>query len=112
MTENDITKLAAELTKQLVDKGQLIEAGWASLKLMAIPESAPQTQLDCMREAFFAGAHHTFASVMTLLDPGQEPTQRDLNRISMIHSELEEFIQQFRATHGMLGGRDKKESAS
>lgn len=83
----DLTKLAQGLT----DQGKLIEAGWISLRIAAIPADAGQTQLDSMRDAFFAGAQHLFGSIMAILDPEDGPTEADLMRMSQIAAELEEF---------------------
>lgn len=87
------------LTRELNDQGKLIEAGWVSLRLAWIPLNAPANQLDEMRQAFFAGAQHLFSSIMTILDPGEEPTEKDLDRFSLIHNELQEFIQDFELRH-------------
>ena len=89
----DLQKLGQELTKQ----GKLIEAGWIALRIVAIPSDAPQIQLDEMRSAFFAGAQHLFSSIMTILDPGEEPTDADMAHIGWIADELETFIKDFEA---------------
>jgi hypothetical protein len=96
-----IRDLVEKLTKEASDQGRLIEVGWLSLQLAAIPENASQVQIDSMREAFFAGAQHLFSSIMTVLDPESEPTQADLNRMAMIQSELEEFIKQYKSKHNL-----------
>lgn len=98
------------LTRELIDQGKLIEAGWISLRIAAISPDAPGEQLSEMRKAFFAGAQHTFASIMTMLDPGDEPTDADMRRMSQIESELETFGAQLQAeimTRGQptTGGR-------
>lgn len=81
-----------ELSRKLTDNGLLIEAGWISLRKVAIPAEASQEQLEAMRDAFFAGAQHLFASIMSILDPGDdEPTEADLRRMSLIASELDTF---------------------
>lgn len=92
---------AVKLTRHLVDHGQLIEAGWQSLRLMALPEDTPDYQLKSMREAFFAGAHHLFASIMAILEPGHEATEQDLNRLTIIQSELAEYLVQFKREHNL-----------
>lgn len=84
-----------QVTRELTDKGKLIEAGWIGLRLAAIPADAGALQLDEARTAFFAGAHHLFASVMSILDPGDEPTEADMNRLELIDAELREFITEF-----------------
>lgn len=79
------------LSRSLTDQGKLIEAGWVGLRLAAIPLDAPKEQLQEMRKAFFAGAQHLFASIMTILDDGAEPTDADLARMGLIADELQSF---------------------
>ena len=88
-----------EVTKKLVDEGKIVEAGWVSLKMQVIPENAPQVQLEEMRMAFFAGAQHLFGSIMSVLDEDAEPTEADLERMSKINDELDEFLTQFKLKH-------------
>ena len=103
MTENDKRDVVLiELSKQLTDRGKLIEAGWVGLRLAAIPVDAPQVQLDEMRIAFFAGAQHLFASIVAMMDPGAEPTEADLARMDQIKDELDSFIRVFK---GKIGER-------
>lgn len=83
------------LSRELTDKNLLIEAGWVGLRLAAIPNNAPKAQLDEMRMAFFAGAQHLFSSIMTILDPGEDPTEADLSRMTHIEKELDAFIADF-----------------
>jgi hypothetical protein len=40
---------------------------------------------------FYAGAISLFGSMITILDPGEEPTDADLAQIQAIHDELEEY---------------------
>lgn len=79
------------LSRDLTDNGKLIEAGWIGLRLAAVPLDAPAIQLDEMRKAFFAGAQHLFASIMTILDEEREPTDEDLRRMDQIDTELRSF---------------------
>lgn len=72
-----------------MDKGKLVEAGFVSLRLSVIPKDAPPVQVDEMRLAFVAGAQHVWASIMTMLDPGSEPTAKDLRRMTLISDELD-----------------------
>lgn len=83
------------LSRELVDKGKLIEAGWVGLRLATIPLDASATQLEEMRNAFFAGAAHLFSSIMTIVEPDAEPTAADMARMSRIQDELDSFIQVF-----------------
>lgn len=95
------------LSRELTDKGKLIEAGWVGLRLAAIPQDAGKLQLQEMRKAFFAGAQHLFSSIMTILDEDREPTDEDLRRMSLISDELESFGHDLaREIHGRAGRSD------
>lgn len=87
------------LSRELTDKGKLIEAGWVGLRLAAIPLDTPASQLHEMRIAFFAGAQHLYASIMTIMEPGEEPTDKDFARMDLINNELQEFIKDFELRH-------------
>lgn len=95
------------LERELVDKGKLIEAGWIGLRLAAIPEDADRTQLESMKEAFFAGAQHLFASIMDILEDDREPTEADLKRMDLINAELDGFIRDFAKKHGLEGSANQ-----
>lgn len=97
--QDAIHALADKLSRDLTDRGKIIEAGWMSLKTLSVPCDAPQMQIDEMRNAFFAGAQHLFSSIMTILDPGAEPTDKDLERMSLIEGELADFYKQFLKRH-------------
>jgi len=89
--------VAQVLTKSLVDRGLLIEAGFAGLRSACIPADAPEAQVQEMRMAFFAGAEHLFGSILSVLEPGQEPTENDLQLMTNISAELDAFAQTFKA---------------
>jgi len=93
------------LHKELANSGKLIEAGWVGLRVACNLIDAPADQLQEMRNAFFAGAQHLFASIMISLDPGEEPTEQDLNRMNLIDAELKRFIQEFGLRHLPTQGR-------
>ncbi len=97
-------KYLEQLSRELTDKGKLIESGWIGLRIACDLEDAPKVQLEEMRNAFFAGAQHLFASIMTILDPGAEPTDKDLERMDLIDRELKAFIQVFELRHGITKG--------
>lgn len=90
-----------KITRKLIDEGKIIEAGWISFRIISIPDGASQRQLDDMRAAFFAGAQHLFGSIMVSFDPGKEPTDNDLRRMSQINMELNEFIAEFKKKHAL-----------
>lgn len=102
MNQKTIREAADEVAKKLTDSGKLIEAGWVMLRSMSVAPDAPQVQIDEMRMAFFAGAQHLFGSIMGILDPGdEEPTESDMRRMDSIALELQEFVTQFKAKHGL-----------
>lgn len=86
-----IEQVASDVTKELTDKGKLVEAGFAAFAHFVIPKDAPAIQLKEMQLAFMAGAEHVFSSIMNILDPGDEPTDADLRRMDLIHKELDDW---------------------
>ena len=91
---------AEELSRGLVDHGKLIEAGFVGLRTVISPD-APTVQIEEMRMAFFAGAQHLFSSIMTILEPGAEPSDKDLHRMTLINNELREFEEQFKRKYAL-----------
>ena len=89
------------IEKEFVDKGLIIEAGFAGYKLAAIPSDAPQYQLDDLRSCFFAGAQHLFSSILSILEPDAEPTENDLRRMDLIDKELKRFLEEFKRKHNL-----------
>ena len=83
-------KLHDAICRKLVDEGKFIEAGWVALRF-TLPADAPPIQLEEMRKAFFAGAQHLFAGIMSILEPGAEATAKDLHRMTVIAQELRHF---------------------
>lgn len=69
-------------------KHRVMEA-WRSYRAQ-MPTNAPQIQFDECRRAFFAGAAALFGEI-TNLDPGTEPTDADLDKMSAIKAELDAF---------------------
>lgn len=96
-------QLADELAKVASDKGKLIEVGWISALLYVVPKDAPETQVSEMHKAFFLGAQHLFSSIMSILEPGAEPTEKDLDRMTLIHNELEIFRKEVTSSHTAPG---------
>lgn len=98
-----IGRIADAIAGHSVDRGKVIEMGFASMIAATYPDykDMPKQQLDDLRSAFFGGAQHLFASIMGILDPGTEPTERDLRRMDLIHHELDAFIEEFKQRHGI-----------
>jgi hypothetical protein len=95
-------EMADAITKDASNKGKLIEAGWLAMVATTFPkEGVSQVQYDEMRSAFFAGAHHLYASIMNVLDEDAEPTADDMLRMQLIHEELDAFLQDYKRRHGI-----------
>lgn len=93
-----------QLSRKLADEGKLIEAGWVAFRAFAVPPDASPPQLSAMRIAYMSGAQHLFASIMTLLDPGEEATEADFARLDLISTELETFYNQMKLRYGKPQG--------
>ena len=101
MDERDeqLRRIHDEIIKRFTDNGKLIEAGWAAMRIMTLPANISRTQETEMRRAFFSGAQHLYTSIMTVLEEGQEPTEKDIKRMELIETELEAFRMDMIATH-------------
>lgn len=75
------------IMSSMADDGMVIEGGWQALEAMVLTQAVP-AQREAMRFAYFAGAQHLFAALMAILDPGNDATERDLERIQRIAREL------------------------
>jgi hypothetical protein len=95
--------VVAELAKVATDKGLILELGWISMLRYVVPKDAPEVQVDEMRKAFFMGAEHLFSSIISILDPGAEPTEKDLDRMTLIYKELEAFRKEVTSHHTAPG---------
>jgi len=93
-----VRKAAEEITKKLADQGLIIEGGWTAFKIVCKLEQAPEQELKERRITFFAGALHLFTSALTMLEPGQEPTEKDFKRMSAIADELKRFEGELKRT--------------
>ena len=68
-----------------------IAVEWETYRRGVIPQNAPAIQIQESRRAFYAGAASLLNSIMNMLDPGTEPTERDLLRMDALHAELVKF---------------------
>lgn len=71
-----------------------IAAGWATFRAKVIGEDVPPVQAEAMRIAFFAGAAHTFASLMDALDDEEHP-EVEYQRVEAMAREIAEFAEVF-----------------
>lgn len=80
-----------QVTKDLTQRGKLVEAGWVGLQMAVFTGEEPEDQVTEMRRAFFAGALHLFQSINAVMEEGAEATESDLMVMDRINDELEEF---------------------
>lgn len=106
MSTSAIEEAAIAMTREALAQGKLIEVGFIGLMKACFPGEQPsQLQRDEMRNAFFAGAHHVFESIMCTLDGGDDPTPADLDRMGKIQAELDAFIKDFALRNLTTEGR-------
>ena len=99
-----IRAMAEQITGRAVDDGQIIALGFGAFIAIFWPNwrQMPYQQRDDLRAAFFAGAQHLFGSVMSFLEPGQEePTERDMRRMSMVAHELDAWVEEYKQRRGI-----------
>lgn len=60
---------------------------------MVIATDASEIQVKETRQAFFAGAAVLFETIMKVLDPGEEPTDNDLQRMADLQQEIDDYGQ-------------------
>lgn len=82
--------ILVEFTRQLADKGKVLEAGWQGVEMLL--KGATDAERYQAKMIYYVGAQHIFTSVMNFLDPSvagnDEPTDEDLSRISKLNDEL------------------------
>lgn len=69
----------------------VLSEAWARYADSVIPKDAPRVQYIESRRAFYAGAHSLFAGLMRMLEPGTEPTERDLAKLTDLKQEIDQF---------------------
>lgn len=105
MSNVKINEAITQITRDLTDQGRVMEAGWVLFRDQVVAETASDDQLREMKLAFFAGAHHLFGSIMTVLQPGAEPTTADMRRLTNISKELLAFGAEYTLRNTPTEGR-------
>jgi hypothetical protein len=72
-------------------KVKIIESNWEAYRRLVVPKDAGSPQIDEAKKAFYAGAATLMEAVLTLLSPGDEPTDSDLVMMDSIQRELDDF---------------------
>lgn len=70
---------------------KLLAEQWSSyVERVLLPEASVVQVVEC-RRAFYAGAEGMMRSILRELDPGSEPTDRDLAKMDSLEAELRDF---------------------
>lgn len=90
-------KIHDALLQEFAQQGKLLALGFMAMRLQVIPADASAVQVDEMRMAYFTGAQHLYASLMTVFDPSSdEPTEADLRKMGQIAAELDAFTEEMK----------------
>lgn len=91
LSQDQIAKVVETITREAAGRGCVIAAGWAAYATQVLPADAGPVQRRETMFAFYAGAQHLWASVMTILEEGSEATDMDMQHMEKISAELERF---------------------
>ncbi|MBW5416078.1 MULTISPECIES: hypothetical protein [unclassified Pseudomonas] len=75
---------------------QVILAGWETFRKACIHPDASAAQVSEVQNAFYAGCTLLFSTIMNVLDPGEEITEKDLQVMSNIREEIMAWGQSFK----------------
>lgn len=67
-----------------------IEVEWLKFCLACFGDIEPQQYID-LRRTFYGGAAAFYGLLMSELDPGEEPTEEDMDKMASLHNELIAF---------------------
>lgn len=86
---SDVERLALQVSHELANQGRVIAGGFAAYRVL---NELTEKQVELVEDAFYAGADHVLMTLMAVLDPGPiEPTNRDIQRLDKIMSELNTY---------------------
>lgn len=70
---------------------KLIADAWRDYEIKVVPLNAPEVQRTESRRAFYAGAIAVFTGVLSMLEPGMEPTDNDLKKMDDLFKEIKQY---------------------
>ena len=68
-----------------------LAAAWTAFEQSVFSPEIGAVQRREMRRAFYCGAHELFATILQMLEPGEEATEADLTKMHDLNNELERF---------------------
>ena len=88
----------------------LILEGWNSYRRSVLePAGAGPVQVKECRYAFYAGSMMLFQAIMNILEPGSEPTDKDLAQMQAIDDEIHAYGEQMKELAKRHEGEKKGE---
>jgi hypothetical protein len=75
-----------------------LAAAWDGYVALCIPPDTAAEDIAALRVAFFAGASVLFYGLITMQDPGDDPTDDDLRRMDILYAEVKRFAENFDET--------------
>lgn len=74
----------------------MIEGEWKAFCLACFGDISEQQYID-LRRTFYGGASALFFIFMSVLEPGEEPTEGDLEKITALQNEILSFNKDVKA---------------
>jgi hypothetical protein len=69
---------------------------WLAFSSVVYAPPVGAVQREECRRAFYAGGYSLLHLIMAMLDPGQEPTPRDIEKMTALERELEAHFDELR----------------
>lgn len=79
---------------------KVLENEWNLYRTLVMPKTVSEIQHSESKQAFYAGAGCLFHAIMRILDPGTEPTDADLQKMSDLNDELDEWLSRYQNKGG------------
>lgn len=104
---NDRAVLASAIGAAMVDRGKLIEDGFAAFLQFFYPTGVGDAQRRDLRMAWFLASDHLFFGVMGVLSAGTNVTERDIARMAGVNDELLQFRRESLGQSASAPGRQQ-----
>ena len=75
----------------------IIADEWQSYRDNVLPKDAMPIQVSETRRAFYAGFCSLFSVLLKKVEPGEEPTDKDMRMMDSIKAELDQHLQEARS---------------
>lgn len=75
----------------------LIADAWRDFEIQIVPLDASEVQRTECRRAFYAGAISMWSSLLSMLDPGVDPTENDMKAMDGVKAEIDQYAEDLRA---------------